>query len=540
LKVYTIVGNVCTNGDAEFQIIRRMSLSEKQIEPFGKTSEVHPSELCIINLNKMKKTIQRAGSLALAILTMTGCSHKITINKQQAVTMSQQAVDTLRTIKVVRLPIIKPSDKMLISAREKFAVHEKGELKAMMDKFHPTVADTTIGGVLVKVITPAKINPAYAGKIASYVHGGGFILGSATDRMGMLMTNEMGIKTYSVEYHMAPEAKFPVAMNECLTVYRGLLEHHNPSDITGFSCSAGCAHMLAMLIKAKQEGLPMINSVAWLSPAADISGNGDSMTSNDGRDLLGNKNMGDKMFAAPFKGKTSATDPLVSPLYATYTSDFPASVILTSTRDLFLSNSVRLYWKLKDVHVTTEMVVAEGMWHAFQNYTDIPEAVENRKAAEDFLYRQMIAGNLNEHAASSNDTSRNIHLVKRFINEVVNGGHIDLIDQLWANDMVWHGGSLGEIKGRTDYKNMTKAAVGGAFTGMHLKILDIVASNDKVVVYFQNSGKNEGNFMGHPATGKKAEWDGMGIYRIENGQIAEGWFAEDLLQMFNQLGIIKS
>ncbi len=323
--------------------------------------------------------------MATVILIATGCSRKISITSRQASTMSPQAVDTLKSFKIVRLPVIKPSDKMLIKARQQFSIHEEGELKTMMERFNPTISDTTINGVKVKIITPAKINPVYKGKIAIYIHGGGFILGSATDRMGMLMTNEMGIKTYSIEYHLAPEAKFPVALNECVSVYSYLIHHYNPNNIVGFSCSAGCTHMLAMLVKAKADGLPMINSIALLSPATDISGDGDSPTANDGRDLLGYKNMGDKLFVAPFIGTASASDPLVSPIYSNYDSDFPPTVILTSTRDLFLSNSVRLYWKLKRVNVNDELIVAEGMWHAFQSFPDVPEAIENRKAAEKFL-----------------------------------------------------------------------------------------------------------------------------------------------------------
>jgi len=114
-----------------------------------------------------------------------------------------------------------------------------------------------------------------------------------------------------------------------------------------------------------------------------------------------------------------------------------------------------------------------------------------------------------------------------------------MIPQLWSKDLVWHGGSMGEIKGLNNYENFARAAIGGAFSNMHLKVLDVVAANDKVVVYFQNSGKNIKDFMGHQATGKTAAWEGMGIYRIQNGKIAEGWFSEDLLQMFNQLGFNK-
>lgn len=333
----------------------------------------------------MKKiTIRIIASIAI-ILTISGCSRKISVPLQQSITMSPQSVDTLKNFKVVRLPIIRPSDKLLIKARGQFALHEAAELKEMISRYNPSIQDTLISGVKVKIITPSHINPVYRCKIAIYIHGGGYIMGSATDRMGMLMANEMGIKTYSIDYQMAPEAKFPVAMNECVAVYRYLVKKYNPNDITGWSISAGGTHMLAMLIKAKQEGLPMINSIALLSPATDISGNGDTVKSNDGRDVLGYKNQGDKMFAAPFAGQASLTDPLVSPIYATYFKDFPATVIATSTRDLFLSNSVRLYWKLKDVHVHTELLVAEGMWHGFQNYPDLPEAIQNRKVAQDFI-----------------------------------------------------------------------------------------------------------------------------------------------------------
>ncbi len=259
----------------------------------------------------------------------------------------------------------------------------------MVARFHPIITDTMINGVKVKIITPARINPDFQGKVAINIHGGGFIMGSAADRTGILMANEMGIKTYSIDYQLAPEAKYPVAMNECVTVYRYLVQQYGPENITGYSISAGCTHMLAMLVKAKQEGLPMINSIALFSPATDISGNGDAARANDGRDLLGYKNQGDKMFAAPFVGKANLTDPLVSPIYATYASDFPATILATSSRDLFLSNAVRMYWKLKNVHVKTELLVAEGMWHGFQSYPDLPEAVENRQAAQDFLSQSL-------------------------------------------------------------------------------------------------------------------------------------------------------
>ena len=124
---------------------------------------------------------------------------------------------------------------------------------------------------------------------------------------------------------------------------------------------------------------------------------------------------------------------------------------------------------------------------------------------------------------------RNIALVRHFIDGAVNGGDLSVIDETWADDMTWHGGSLGSFAGKAAYTAFVSANVGGAFENMHLEIHDIVAQGDKVVLRFTNSGTNVRAFMNQPATGKHAEWLGIGIYRLLDGRITEGWFAEDIL-----------
>lgn len=136
--------------------------------------------------------------------------------------------------------------------------------------------------------------------------------------------------------------------------------------------------------------------------------------------------------------------------------------------------------------------------------------------------------------------SANAAVVTRFLTEVVNGSRFELIDQLWAPDLLWHGGSLGEVRGISAYRKMMEASVGGAFTGMRLDIKDVIDSGDKVVVRFTNSGTHTGVFMGYPATRKHVVWEGIGIYRIRDGKIAEAWFSEDLLGMFMNLGLLPA
>jgi len=132
-----------------------------------------------------------------------------------------------------------------------------------------------------------------------------------------------------------------------------------------------------------------------------------------------------------------------------------------------------------------------------------------------------------------------VGVVRRFLDEVVNRGNLEAIDELWAEDLAWHGGSLGDVYGLTALKAQMAASASGAFTGMHLTVNEIVTAGNKVAVRFINTGTQTGPFMGAPPTGRHAEWLGIGIYTVTDGKISEGWFGEDILGLLLQLGIVN-
>ena len=106
-----------------------------------------------------------------------------------------------------------------------------------------------------------------------------------------------------------------------------------------------------------------------------MTGAGDSHGTIDGHDpLLAATNL--HAVAKAYAGDADLTNPLISPVYAKYDKYFPCTIIQTGTRDLFLSDCVRLYRSMKASGVDVELSVWEGMWHAFQVIPDtsLPES----------------------------------------------------------------------------------------------------------------------------------------------------------------------
>jgi predicted ester cyclase len=132
----------------------------------------------------------------------------------------------------------------------------------------------------------------------------------------------------------------------------------------------------------------------------------------------------------------------------------------------------------------------------------------------------------------------NVAVVSRFIGEVINQGRVELIPELWTSDLAWHGGSLDDVYGVRAYTEMLTAST-NAFEDLHLTVHDTVAERSKVVVRFTNAGRSIGPFLGAGPTNEVIRWDGVGIYELADGRIAEAWFSEDVLAIARRLGLIS-
>ena len=252
-------------------------------------------------------------------------------------------------------------------------------IPGMLDRLHVKVEPSTIAGVRVFVVTPDTIPPENQGKVLIHVHGGCYVLfpGESGATEAIMMAGFGHYKVISVDYRMPPEAYFPAAVDDPIAVYKELLKTTPAKDMAFFGTSAGGAITLEMVLRAKQLGLPVPGAIAPGTPMSDVTKTGDSFYTNTMVDNVlvsrdGFCHAATKVYA---QGHDLA-DPLLSPVNGDL-HGFPPAILTTGTRDLLLSNTVRVHRKLLRSGVPAILEVFEGESHAQYQFDDtVPESRE--------------------------------------------------------------------------------------------------------------------------------------------------------------------
>lgn len=259
---------------------------------------------------------------------------------------------------------------------QKVAETGKAGLPQLREQMDVMVAPGTMAGVPIFTVTPRNLRPENAKRILLHFHGGGYVLnpGEAGTQEAILMAGIGGFTVLSVDYRMAPDFPYPAAMDDAIAVYRELLKSTPAERIGVFGTSTGGGMTLALALRAKAEGLPLPAALAPGTPWADLTKTGDSYFVNDRVDnILVSYDgwLGDaaKLYAAGHDLK----DPMLSPVYGDV-SGFPPTLLTTGTRDLFLSNTVRMHLRLRQAGVAADLIAFEGMSHA--HYHMNPDAPE--------------------------------------------------------------------------------------------------------------------------------------------------------------------
>ncbi len=215
---------------------------------------------------------------------------------------------------------------------------------------------------------------AAADRTLLYLHGGAFVIGNAVGYRPVWggLARAAGARGLAIDYRLAPEHPFPAAVDDAVAAYRWLLaEGRKPGSIVIAGDSAGGGLAVSMLVKARDEGLPMPAAALAISPWSDLECVGQSIVTKAQADPALDK-AGLVNMAAHYLGRRSPREPLASPIHADLRG-LPPLLIQVGSAEILLDDAIRLAGVAGAADVRTTLEVWPGMphvWHAFSFMLD--------------------------------------------------------------------------------------------------------------------------------------------------------------------------
>ncbi len=234
------------------------------------------------------------------------------------------------------------------------------------------------------------LNPKNAkDAVVFYIHGGGFLAGSAASHRPLTgaFANLGNFKIFSVNYRLAPEHRFPTAVDDTFAAYLWLLEQGvKPNKIAIAGDSAGGGLVLSTLLRIFDEKLPLPGCGVCFSPWTDLAATGESAKLNAEKDDMFHPGNSSE-FASAYLGNASTFERYASPVFADYDSSFPPILFQVGSTECLLDDSKRIYEKLGG---ESRLEVYEEVPHCWQmlNFF-VPEARLALKNAVEFIDRHL-------------------------------------------------------------------------------------------------------------------------------------------------------
>jgi monoterpene epsilon-lactone hydrolase len=214
-------------------------------------------------------------------------------------------------------------------------------------------------------------------RILLYLHGGGYVLGSL-DTHAVLMARlarACRCRVLGLDYRLAPEHPFPAALEDAVAAYRALLElGESAARIVLAGDSAGGGLALATLLALRDAGVPLPAGAVLLSPWADLTASGASISSRAAADpMLDLPFLNDS--ANAYRGAADPQHPHVSPYFGAL-ERLPPLLIQVGDCEVLLDDSTRLAAAVREAGGSATLEVWEGAFHVFQAFPQLPESVD--------------------------------------------------------------------------------------------------------------------------------------------------------------------
>ncbi len=211
-------------------------------------------------------------------------------------------------------------------------------------------------------------------KILLYFHGGGFIFNFTPHHRDYIsrLARSAKLKAFSLDYSLAPEHPYPVALNEALHSYRWLLKTYQPGDIVIMGDSAGGAMALSLLQMIKRAKLPMPACAVALAPPTDATLTSYQKYAKPNDYIIKDENL--DFFIDLYFGKTPHNDPIASPFFGDYHGLPPIQLHIDKSEMLY-GDAVAVIKKAKAAGVDAELYEEKDLWHVWHIFARyVPEA----------------------------------------------------------------------------------------------------------------------------------------------------------------------
>lgn len=217
-------------------------------------------------------------------------------------------------------------------------------------------------GVPVYVASPAQTDVRDR-RVYMDIHGGAWFKGGG-EMCGYIAPGTaamIGAVTWAVDYRTPPDHPFPAALDDCEAVYRFLLEDHRADEIVVGGTSAGANIAAALMLRLRDQGVPLPAALVLNTPATDLTMAGDTWQTNMGIDnMLAVSQLPAVLLYA---NGHDLGDPYLSPLFGDFAPGFPPTILLSGTRDPLLSDTVRLHRALLAAGIRADLHVFEASGH---------------------------------------------------------------------------------------------------------------------------------------------------------------------------------
>jgi len=252
-----------------------------------------------------------------------------------------------------------------------------------------TYTPDKIGDMMVQWITPNVTN---VNKVLLYFHGGGYATGSINTHRALVsqIARNAGIKALMINYRLAPEDKYPAAVEDAAAAYHHLLQNgYTHNDICFGGDSAGGGLAICALLYLRDKNIPLPKCAIALSPWLDHTMSGESYVSKkEIEPMLVAEAM--PVWSKHYTGDADPKSPWISPVFSDPHGLCPL-YIQVGDEELLLDDSTRFAAKAKAAGVDVRLDIFPEMWHVFQAFWQVlPTARNANKQLGAFLKEQMV------------------------------------------------------------------------------------------------------------------------------------------------------